>query len=367
VLIKKKLYNIIWLIFILLIYKFIKGGYMSVRVKDIAELLGISPSTVSLVLNNKPGISQKTRQRVFDAISEMGYDTNFLSKPALNNNKSIRLIVYKKHGKVVSDTPFFAELLEAIESEARKNGYNLVFSYVNENENKVDVLRIIKEHPLDGVLVLATEMSNEEISAFSKIDSPVLVLDNYFQSEKLDTVVINNVQGAYEAVNYLISCGHKKIGYLHSSIRINNFSERYDGYIKALGDNGFKAENDYIWELESTLDGAYRDARELLAKNKNLPTAFFADNDIIALGAMKAFREAGYAIPEDISIIGFDDMPFCEMAEPSLTTIKVFKQAMGRHAVKRLIENIEVKSSGYIKIEIGTELVKRKSVKKLDT
>lgn len=339
---------------------------MSVRVKDIAELLGISPSTVSLVLNNKPGISQKTRQRVLDAISEMGYDINFLSKPALNNNRSIRLIVYKKHGKVVSDTPFFAELLEAIESEARKNGYNLVFSYVNENENRAEILRIIKERPLDGVLILATEMNKEEIASFSKIDSPVLVLDNYFQSEKLDTVVINNVQGAYEAVKYLADCGHKKIGYLRSSIKINNFSERYDGYIKSLGDNGLKVENGFLWELGSTLDEAYRDAKELLGKTRNLPTAYFADNDIIALGAMKAFKEAGYSIPEDISLVGFDDMPFCEMAEPSLTTIKVFKQAMGRHAVKRLIEIIETKTSDYIKIEIGTELIKRKSVRKLE-
>jgi len=339
---------------------------MSVRVKDIAELLGISPSTVSLVLNNKPGISQKTRQRVFDAISEMGYETNFLSKPALSNNNSIRLIVYKKHGKVVSDTPFFAELLEAIESEARKNGYNLVFSYINENENKVDVLKLIKDHPLDGVLVLATEMNNEEIASFSIIDTPVLVLDNYFQSEKFDTVVINNVQGAYEAVRYLLNCGHRRIGYLHSSIKINNFIERYDGYAKSLRDNQIKIENDYIWELDSTMDGAYKDTKELIVKNKNLPSAFFADNDIIAFGAMKAFKEAGFNIPEDISIIGFDDMPFCEMAEPTLTTIRVYKQTMGRLAVRRLIESIESKISDYIKIEIGTELIKRKSVKNLN-
>jgi DNA-binding LacI/PurR family transcriptional regulator len=337
---------------------------MPLRIKDIADELGISSATVSLVLNNKPGISDETRQRILKFVEEKGYPTNLLSKPALKNNRNIRFVIYKKHGKVVSETPFFSELMEGIDKEAREEGYNVLVSYINEIDNtQMDVLRILEESSPDGILLLATEMENSDVEPFRQLSLPMVLLDSNFESERqVDIVIINNRQGTYEAVKHLADHGHTEIGYLHSSVWINNFEERKNGFMNALNSCDLKFNKHYLLELEPTMDGAYSDVLKYLVSNTVLPSAFFADNDIIAFGAIKAMREKGINIPLEISIIGFDDMPFCEMIEPSLTTLRVYKQRMGRIAVKRLIEKIENNPEEVIKIEVNTELVERKSV-----
>ena len=337
---------------------------MALKLKDVADRLKISSATVSLVLNNKPGVSGETRQRVMKLIQEMGYDTNILSKPALKNNRSIRFVIYKKHGRVVSDTPFFSSLMEGIEQEVRKEGYNLVITYITEAENKLEVLRIIEENPLDGMIILATEMAAVDLQAFTRLGIKLVILDRYFKGENLDTVMINNAEGAYLATRHLIEAGHSEIGYLSSTARIKNFEERGEGYLQALKDFEMKENKKYIFNVGSTLDEAYTDMMNILESSRERPSAFFADNDIIAFGAIKAIKEFGLKVPEDISIIGFDDMPFCEMLEPPLTTVKVYKQRMGMLAVKRLLEKLEGNAPEFIKLEIGTELVIRKSVVK---
>lgn len=338
---------------------------MAPRLKDIAEKLGVSTSTVSLVLNNKPGVSEKTRQKVLKLAKELGYSTNLLSKPALKNQKNIRFIIYKKHGMVVSDTPFFSELIEGIDQKARDEGFNLIISYINEQEeNQMEILRILKDNPPSGILLLATEMQREDLIPFKSLGLPLVVLDSNFSSEKIDTIIINNTEAAYEATQYLITNGHQDIGYLRSSFWINNFDERKVGFLRALSENGLKFNKKFVFHLEPTLDGAYRDMQNTLALQPPplLPTAFFADNDIIAIGALRALKDNGYRIPEDISLIGFDNMPFCEITNPSLSTVNVYKRRMGIIALKRLIERIENELVESIKIEINTELVERKSV-----
>ncbi|AEE97740.1 LacI family DNA-binding transcriptional regulator [Mahella australiensis] len=332
------------------------------KVKEIAEKLNVSPATVSLVLNNKPGVSEKTRQRVLQAVAEAGYDTNILSKPALRDHKAMRFIIYKKHGHVVGDTPFFSALMEGIDLEARKKGYSAVISYINDDQNKNDILRLIKDHPLNGIIILATEMDCNDLQPFIDMPVPVVLLDSFCRDIPLDSVVINNVQGAYNATKHLIDKGHTDIGYLHSSVWINNFDERTDGFLKALSDHNIKFNKKNMFSLESTLDGAYRDMLEILQSNADLPTALFADNDIIAFGAIKALKEKGISIPDEVSIVGFDDMPFCNIIDPPLTTVRVYKQDIGRLAVRRLIEKIRYNSNIFVNIEVGTELVERQSV-----
>lgn len=335
---------------------------MALKVKEIADMLKVSPATVSLVLNNRPGVSDETRQRVMKLVEEMGYNTNALSKPALKNNRNIRFVIYKKHGKVMSDTPFFSALIEGIEEEARDDGYNLIVSYVNEQENMMDTIRIINDNPSEGILLLATEMLREDIEKFLQLKHPLVILDNNLNLPGTDTVAIDNVTGVKEVIDYLTVKGHQNIGYLRSSTRIANFNERQLGFLSGLDEAGIEMNTNYTFDLEPTLEGAYNDTKKLLSVTKDLPSALFADNDIIAFGAIKAFKEAGVRVPEDLSIIGFDDMPFCEMIEPALTTARVFKQRMGRLAVKRLIERIEHPITERIKILIQTELIERKSV-----
>ena len=337
---------------------------MTLKLKDIAERLNISQATVSLALNNRPGVSQETKEKVLKVTEEMGYNVNILSRNTSKNQKSIRFVIYKKQGLVVSDTSFFSALIEGIDQEARDNGYSLVITYLKEKENKAEIKKLVKEEPLGGIIVLATEAETQDLKIFDKLNVPVVVLDSYFRDAKYDTVVINNMQGSYQGTCYLLEKGHTSIGYLCGSIRINNFEERKDGFFKALKDHNIEWNEKLAYPLEPTMEGAYRDMARILETGYKLPTAFFSDNDIIACGAMKAFKEKGLRIPEDLSIVGFDDMPFSKIIDPALTTIKVYKQSMGRLAVKRLIERIEGDCEAFVKAEVNTELVERKSVLK---
>ena len=335
-------------------------------VKSIAEKLHVSPSTVSLVLNNKPGISPATRQRVFDALKEMGVE-NYTPRASVNQLMNIQFILYRKHGKVLTDTPFFSEVMEGIELQARKYGYSLSVMYINPQQNIEAQLSGLTSPNCQGIILLATELFRDDLEPFLRLDLPIVVLDSYTETMRVDTVVINNVQGAFEATKFLTDNGHKKIGYLQSQTVINNFLERKEGYKKALKYASVPYSADYVFTLEANMEGAYRDMAAILAAQPkdSLPTAFFCDNDMICIGAVKALKEAGYAIPGDISMVGFDDIPSCRMLEPPLTTICVPKKSLGILAVDRLAHNISDKDPVTIKVEVSTYLVERQSVKNI--
>lgn len=334
---------------------------MSLKVKDIATMLGLSPATVSLVLNGKPGISESTRQKVFSLVKELGYPE--LLPEEKEGTKNIGFVIYKNRKVIVSETPFFFQLMEGIELRCRAYGYKLMISYLYEETNSQDTLKEITQGGCEGVILLATEMRTADLKPFSSLSLPLVVLDSYFEREKFDSVVINNTHGAYEATDYLAKLGHKKIGYLRSNYSIKNFQARYEGFSKAMKTNNIYLNPEYIIELGSSMETSYEAMRRHLAAGLSLPTAYFAENDLIALGAIKALKEKGIRTPEDISIIGFDDTPLSQVTEPELTTIHVPKQRMGMLAVDRLVTRINDNPEEFVKIEVGTNLVVRDSVK----
>lgn len=333
---------------------------MKTIMQDIAKLAGVSPGTVSNALNNRKGVGKDTKIKIIKIAEEMGYFHNNKK----NEEKVIRLIIFKKHGYVVSDTQFFSALINACENECREKGCELLISQIIHGEHdKEDVFKIINQNKIDGILLLATEMNEEDFSYFENNDIPIVILDNYFETKSYDYVLINNLSGAYNATNYLIKNGHDRIGFLGSSVNIRNFEERYNGFKKAINDSKLVFdENDTIL-VEPTLDGAYKDMKKYLLGNKDkLPTAFFALNDIIALGAIKAMQEESIDIPNKISIVGFDDIPFSSLSNPNLTTIKVYTDELGTLAVKKLLEKIDGEDEVCLKIQIDTKLVERDSV-----
>lgn len=335
---------------------------MAISAKELAEKLNISAATVSMVLNNKPGISERTRNLVLNAAKEYGYD--FSKKPEHDVNKgNIQFVIYKKHGAIVTDTPFFSKVTEGIDLGCKEAGYGLKISYFYENEDIKEQLKSLAGCGCPGILLLGTEMEEADFKPFSSLPIPLVVLDTYFENTSQDTVLINNVQGAYLAASYLIQQGHEKIGYLRSSTPIGNFMERADGYYKALRCHGISTSHPYVCQLPPSMEGAYTAMAQYLEGNPSLADAYFADNDLIAAGAIRAFKEKGISLPEDISIIGFDNMPICEFLEPALTTMNVPKQKLGMLAVERLISRINHPQQDYVKIEVGTRLVCRSSVK----
>ncbi|OOM77355.1 LacI family DNA-binding transcriptional regulator [Clostridium sp. BL-8] len=338
---------------------------MKTIMQDIAKLAGVSPGTVSNALNDRKGVGKETKTKIIKIAEELGYFRNHKK----NEEKVMRLILFKKHGYVVSDTQFFSALLEACENECRQNGYELLISQVIHGEHdKENVFKIINQGKIDGILLLATEMNEEDFCYFENLDIPVVVLDSYFALKSYDYVVINNTSGSYRAAKYFIDNGHERIGMVGSSVNISNFEYRYKGFRKAIEESGLKFKQEDEILVEPTLEGAYRDMKKYLEENKGkeLPTALFAFNDIIALGAMRAMQEQDINVPKDISIIGFDDIPFSSLSNPNMTTIKVYTEEMGSIAVRRLIDKINDEDESItLKIEIDTKLIERNSVAKI--
>lgn len=339
---------------------------MSISAKELATKLNISAATVSMVFNNKPGISPATKAMVLEAAKEFGYEPAKKAEES-QPNQIIHFIIYKKHGNVVTDTPFFAQIMEGINLQCQKYHCRQQITYVYENPSLQTRLNDIYKLECSGILLLATEMEPKDFKHFEKLNVPIVILDNYFEDIKHDSVLINNTQGAYSATKHLIQNGHKQIGYLHSNIEIGNFKERRDGYYKALSAHQLPVNDNFISSVTPTSEGAYEDIKRYLDTSPKIASAYFADNDIIAVAAMRAFKEAGFKIPEDISIIGFDDLPICTLTEPALTTMSVPKLQLGALAVDRLVNQINNNTNEIIKIEVAPTLTERRSVRTLPT
>ena len=351
---------------------------MSITAKELAKKLCLSEAAISMGLNNKPGVSTDTRKRILEAAQKYGYDFSRIhpAEKIQIDRGIIYLVVFRKNGALIPDPPvsiisnhginvpdvsFFAQLSEGIAATSKSYGFHLNISYFYNEDDIDNFIGEFKRFHAKGVLILGTEMCEHELRPFVKNHVPFVLIDNYFEGQNANYILINNVQGAYLATEYLIHKNLGQPGYLRSSYLITGFEERADGFYKAVRKNGMATSRSIVHELTPSVEGAYYDMKELLKSNVELSKCYFADNDQIAAGALRAFTEAGYRIPQDISIIGFDDMPLCTYTIPTLTTIHVPKQYMGELAVKRLAEIIENPSSCPVKIEVATQIKKRKS------
>lgn len=344
---------------------------MAITAKELAKMLGLSEAAISMALNQKPGVSTATRKKVIDTAKANGYDFSKLketAEPAISNG-TIYFIIYKKNGAIVGDTPFFSQLSEGIDIGCKEAGYHMNITYLYEGDDIDFQLSEMVRLGCKGILLLGTEMTEAEFYPFSSLRVPIVVLDTCFENISANYVQIDNIQGSYQATNYLIrhckdahSGQLPQPGYLKSSCSIQNFTERSDGFYKAVRRNGMSTSKSIVHTLSPSMEGAYADMKELLSQGEQPARCYFADNDLIAAGAIKAFLEAGFQIPDDIAVIGFDNMPLCIYVNPALTTVHVPKQYMGKMAAHRLAEIISAKTSEPVKIEIATSLIIRKSV-----
>lgn len=327
-----------------------------VTAKAIAKKLGVSEAAVSIALNGRAGVSDSLRRKVRDTAQMMGYDFSRLSK---KNRNEIVLIIFLKSGAVVGDTPFFEHLFKGIGMACRKQEINLTTVY----SNTLDDLRsLLCTLPRDvGVIFLATEADANDCKPVVESNLPHVILDAYFEHLDSNYVLINNVHGAFVATNYLIRLTGKQPGYLRSSYAIANFAERSDGFYKALRVNGLSASNSIVHQLCPSTEGAYSDLHDLLSSGERIADCYFADNDLIAAGAIRALKEHGWRVPQDVAVIGFDDISLCECLDPPLSTVHVPKEYMGSQSVARLLSILHNGDQEKTKIEIDTQLVLRKS------
>ena len=335
---------------------------MSITAKQLAAKLGLSESAVSLALNDRPGVSSATRKRVFEAANELGYDFARKGISPSSRKGTVCFVIYKKSGAVVDDTPFFAQLIDGVNTGCRRANYDCVTRYLYEDDDVPGQIYALNLSKFSGVILLATEIDENALRLFSDLKTPVVVLDAYFEKLAFNYILINNIQGAYMATEHLIKKRRAQPGYLRSAYPISNFDQRADGFYKAIRASGMSTSQSQVCRLSPSQEGAYADMRQLLAGGDKPADCYFADNDLIAIGAMQAIREAGYRIPEDVGVVGFDDMPACEYITPQLSTVEVPKHYMGQTAAMRVVQLIENKQAQPLKIEVSTRLIRRKSV-----
>jgi LacI family transcriptional regulator len=335
---------------------------MGITAKELAVKLNLSATAVSMALNNKPGVSTETKNLVMKEAEKYGYD---FTKLTIKKNKAgdIYCIIYRAHNAILNYTPIFSELTDGIEQECRQNGYHLKTLQIYEKTD--DVQKYIEDLRVNGcvgIILLGTEITATICRQFLQLSVPVVLLDSYFDSVECSSVIINNTQGAYLATNYLIDRVGKQPGHLCSSYKIENFAERKNGFHRAVREHGMSVGKSVTHELSPSIDGAFTDMLEVIDRGDDLAGCYFADNDLIAIGAIKALKLRKYKIPDDIAIIGFDNISESRIIEPSLSTIDIPRKFMGQTAVGQLIRHIINPISHIVKTEVSTTIVKRFSV-----
>lgn len=328
--------------------------------KDISQMAGVATSTVSLVLNNKPGVRKDTRDRVAALLVRNGYTIRNIASD-LSVNGEIKFVRFKAPEHIRErNEDFYVKILNGAEKKAREKGYNLSIVSVSSSELHQFLTTLEKQQNLVGVLFLASELSHKDASLLCNFPLPLLSLDKQLDEFNINTLATGNIAGAYEAVQFLYRLGHRKIGLLRGQIDIGGLCERSVGYRRALRDLQLPYNENYIVDIDLIFDTATKQMEAYLNSATDLPTAFFAGNDIIAAGCIRGLQKCGYRVPEDISVIGFDDGSQSPFLTPSLTTMRIHCDRMGALAVERLLE-IAAGSPYIIKSSYGVTLIERES------
>jgi LacI family transcriptional regulator len=335
---------------------------MSVTLNDIALQAGVSVSTVSRVLNNKYEkyrISLKTKQLVAKAAKDLKYHPNDLAR-------SLRLKRTQTIGLVVPDisNPFFACITHTIQNCVYMSGYSLIVCITNEDlETEIKQIELLRRKGVDGYIIMPVGIKNEHIEELYNYNIPIVILDRNLEDLKTNSVIVDNYKGAFEATEYIIKCGHRRIAIIQGLQNTYTNNERLRGYMEALALYGIPKNDSYIVGHDFRKENGYIETKLLLSL-ETPPTAIFATSDLITLGVMQAIDEENCRIPDDISLVAFDDIDFAPYLVVPLTLVKQPKELMGEISVKLLIDDIKHKSkSEKKKIILNPELVIRKSVR----
>ncbi|MFI3313264.1 MAG: LacI family DNA-binding transcriptional regulator, partial [Eubacteriales bacterium] len=337
-----------------------------VTAKMIAEALGISPTAVSLALNGKAGVSEKTRTAVLETAQRMGYKS---LRPVAEPTATKTLCFMTLTGPINKHSPFSTYVLEGIERIAAAEGYNTLIRYLYE-DHIFDEANMTLLNQIDGLILLGTDITSA--NAFQILDyfaasgdMPKIVLDNMLLAGQVDCISNDNYGGARLAIAHLVEQGCNSLGYLRSRTRVSTFAERERGICETLADAGFG--EPLMVNLDISYEKAYQDMLSWLDTNPKLPDGFFAENDVLAAAAIRALKEHGISVPEQVSMVGFDDVPIAQMTDPQITSIKSFMDDLGELAANLLFTRLRQVEQGnptksYLQTYVSTQLVERNTV-----
>ncbi len=336
---------------------------MRYKAKDIARELGVSPAAVSLVLNNKPGVGEEKRQEIINKVVELGCE--YLLKDSNVAKGDIGFVIYKCGGEVIEEYPFFNYLSESIIGAIEDNNYKMTMMYLDKHMPLNERYLAMEDFRYAGYIIYAVEMYPEDMEFFSRLSAPCVFLDNPLPTQDVDAVTVDNYLGIYQGFEYLYRMGHREFGYIKSKFPIICFDERYRAFEECLRQKGLVFNRDYVMEVGYLEAQTEKDVERYLDITGSLPTAFLADNDLLACRAVQAFKRRGIHVPDEVSFVGFDNRPICSFIEPKVTTVQLPGEQMGELAVKALVEKIEKTRSYNVKYKIEPKLIENESVRRM--
>ena len=330
--------------------------------KDVAEMAGVSTATVSRALMNPEKVSTPTRQKVEQAVLAVGYSPHALSRNIKRNESRTILVIVPD----ICD-PFFADVIQGIEQTAAQQGYLvLIGDCAQQNQQERTFVNLIITKQIDGMLLLGSNLPFDA-SKEEQRNLPPMVMANEFAPElELPTVHIDNLTAAFNAVNYLHELGHRRIGCIAGPEEMPLCHYRLQGYVQALRRSGITVDPHYIARGNFTYEAGASALEQLLALPVP-PTAIFCHSDIMALGALSLAKRRGLKVPEDLSIIGFDNISLSEFCDPPLTTVAQPRFDIGREAMLLLLDQLHGHNVSSGSRLLDCELIVRGSTRKIRT
>jgi LacI family transcriptional regulator len=329
-------------------------------IREVAESAGVSYATVSHVINNTRLVSPETRERVLAAMDALNYRPNALAR-SLRQGKTHTL------GLVLPDSanPFFAEISRSIEDAAFKKGYSVFLCNTElDTQRELFYVDVLSKKQVDGIIFVAAGDQADSLDFLVQRNMPVVMIDRYLPNVEVDAVLTDNQLGGYLATRHLLELGHTRIACIAGPSSITPSAERIIGYRRALEEAGLSYEESLILRGDYHAQSGMDITHSILQMHPH-PTAIFALNDLMALGALRAAAEAGCSVPGELAVVGYDDLEIARFANPPLTTVAQPKREIGLQAVHLLIERMSLKNSPRSRLVLPPELIVRRSTQAL--
>ena len=324
-----------------------------VTLRDVAGEAGVSIKTVSRVVNEEREVNSATAERVAEVLQRLGYQPNELAR-SLRGQRSYTI------GLMIADisNPFYSACSKAIEEVVREHGYTVIFCASSEDaEVERSYVELLVRKRIDGLLLVPAADGHQYLAAQQAAGMPVVTLDRPIEAVSTDQFLVKNKAGAREATEHLIGHGHERIAFMGDHERVYTARMRMEGYKQAINDSGLE---EFSRMACKDLASAERATRELLALSQP-PTAFFAGNNLITVGVLKALEHSGLRVPEDVAFIGFDDFDLATVLHPRLTLVRQPADELGRRAAEVLFDRIGSQPPDFQRIVLPTELIVRES------
>jgi len=334
---------------------------MNTTIKDVAKLVGVHSSTVSRVINNDSRISEKTKNKVLFTINKLGYTPNAVAR-GLKTKRTYTL------GMLIPDitNPFFAEIARGVEDAANKNNFNVILCNTDDKLKKERTyLQILKGKGVDGLILGTAHIKDRSILELEMKKFPYILVSRNIEGLDKNCIIVDDIEGGMMATEYLIKLGHCRIAHITGPLVTRSAINRLKGYRLALKKYEIEYKDELVGEGDFKIKGGYQIMKKFLKLAKP-PTVIFAANDLLALGVMQAIQKKNFHIPEDFSVVGFNDIKLASFVYPALTTIRQPMLEMGELAVEMLLKIIEKGEFNQKKIILKPKLIVRGSCRKID-